>query len=268
MTTENILFAFSLTLLAGLATGIGSLIAFVGPQGDKRFLSVGLGFSAGVMIYVSLTEIMQKAVADILKVETDFKAHLIATGAFFSGILFSALLDKFIPHEQNPHEMLDYENHPKKPKQKSLMRLGVFVAMALALHNFPEGLATFIAALHDPIIGVSIAIAIALHNIPEGIAVSVPIYHATGSKKKAFLYSFGSGLVEPIGAALGYLLLMPFMTPLVTGAVFAALAGIMVFISLDELFPAAREYGEHHLAIYGLFSGMAVMAVSLVLLRL
>jgi ZIP family zinc transporter len=263
---HNVMFAFALTLFAGLSTGIGSVIAFVGAKDSKKFLSVGLGFSAGVMIYVSLTDIMQKALVAAQSVTTDFRAHAWVAGSFFAGVLLSACLDRMIPHDQNPHEMLDYSSH--KPKKKSLMRMGVFVALVLALHNFPEGLATFIAALHDPVVGVSIAIAIALHNIPEGVAVSVPIYHATGSKKKAFLYSFLSGLAEPVGAIIGYLILMPYMTPLVMAVVFAMLAGIMVFISLDELFPAAREYGEHHIAIYGLFGGMAIMALSLVIIRL
>ena len=146
------------------------------------------------------------------------------------------------------------------------MRMGLFTALAIAIHNFPEGLATFTAALTDPSIGIAIAVAIAIHNIPEGIAVSVPIYYATGSKKKAFIYSFISGLSEPVGALIGYLILMPFLNELIFGILFGAVAGIMVFISLDELLPAAREYGEHHLSIYGLIGGMAIMAVSLLLL--
>jgi ZIP family zinc transporter len=155
-------------------------------------------------------------------------------------------------------------NQPKA-KDKKLMRMGLFTALAIGIHNFPEGLATFTAALQDPNLGIAIAVAIAIHNIPEGIAVSVPIYYATGSRRKAFRLSFLSGLSEPIGALIGYLILMPFMTPLTFGIIFAGVAGIMVFISLDELLPSAREYGEHHLSIYGLFAGMAVMAVSLLL---
>ena len=145
------------------------------------------------------------------------------------------------------------------------MRLGLFTALAIALHNFPEGLATFISALQEPALAVPIVAAIAIHNIPEGIAVSVPIYHATGSKIKAFRYSFLSGLAEPVGALVGWSVLMPIMNDIVFGVIFAAVAGIMVFISFDELLPAAREYGEHHLSVYGLVSGMGVMAVSLLL---
>ncbi|MDV7394088.1 ZIP family metal transporter, partial [Arthrospira platensis SPKY1] len=126
-------------------------------------------------------------------------------------------------------------------------------------------LATFTAALDEPTLGVAIAIAIAIYNIPEGIAVSVPVYYATGSRKKAFWLSFSSGLAEPIGAIFGFLVLMPFMNPVIFGLLFALVAGIMVFISLDELLPAAEAYGEHHMAVYGLVAGMAVMAISLLL---
>ena len=145
------------------------------------------------------------------------------------------------------------------------MRTGLLTALAIAIHNFPEGLATFVSALQEPSLAIPIVVAIAIHNIPEGIAVSVPIYYATGDKKKAFLYSSASGLSEPIGAIIGYLILMPFMNDIVYGLLFAGVAGIMVFISLDELLPSAKEYGEHHLSIYGLVAGMAVMAVSLLL---
>lgn len=143
--------------------------------------------------------------------------------------------------------------------------MGMFSALAIGIHNFPEGLATFTSALQDPTLGISIAVAIAIHNIPEGIAVSVPLYYATGSKKKAFKWSFLSGLAEPVGATIGFLILMPFMSDVVFGVLFASVAGIMVFISLDELLPTAEKYGEHHLAIYGLIAGMAVMALSLLM---
>jgi len=143
--------------------------------------------------------------------------------------------------------------------------MGFFSALAIGIHNFPEGLATFAAALKDPTLGVGIAIAIAIHNIPEGIAVSAPIYYATGSRKKAFVWSFVSGLAEPVGALVGYLLLYNLFTDITFGILFGAVGGIMVYISLDELLPSAEEYGHHHVAIYGLLGGMAVMALSLLL---
>ncbi|MFV0379780.1 MAG: zinc transporter ZupT [Anaerorhabdus sp.] len=260
---NNIIFAFTLTLVAGLCTGIGSLLAFTAKKDNKKFLSLTLGFSAGVMIYVSMIEIFFKAEVALVKELGLVKGKWVTVIAFFGGMLLIALIDKLVPHDSNPHEV---QHMSEEDKSKSdLKRMGVFTALAIGIHNFPEGLATFISALQDPNIAIPIFVAIALHNIPEGIAVSVPIYHATGSRKKAFLYSFLSGLSEPIGALIGYLILMPFLNDAIFGIVFAGVAGIMVFISLDELLPTARNYGNHHLSIYGLISGMAVMAVSLLL---
>ncbi len=265
---NNVLFAFGLTLFAGLSTGIGSALAFFTKKTNTKFLSVSLGFSAGVMIYVSLVEIFVKA-KDSLSAELGLKAgSWITVASFFAGMLFIALIDKLVPSGENPHDMYkveDIKDHSSKTNDSKLLRMGKFTALAVGIHNFPEGLATFISALQEPSIAIPIAVAIAIHNIPEGIAVSVPVYYATGSKKKAFLYSFLSGLSEPVGALVGYLLLMPFINNLVFGIIFASVAGIMVFISLDELLPSAQEYGEHHLSIYGLVSGMAVMAISLLL---
>ncbi|MEJ2546051.1 MAG: zinc transporter ZupT, partial [Calditrichaceae bacterium] len=179
-----------------------------------------------------------------------------------------AIIDKLVPSMENPHEIHMVEEIPEegtsKNKQK-LMRMGILTALAIGIHNFPEGLATFMGALKDPSLGVAIAVAIAIHNIPEGIAVSVPVYYATDNRKKAFTLSFLSGLAEPVGALVGYFLFIQFFNDLIFGVVFASVAGIMVFISIDELLPAAREFGEHHLSIYGLITGMIIMAVSLLL---
>lgn len=262
---DTIFYAFLLTLLAGLSTGIGSLIALLAKRTNRRFLSVSLGFSAGVMIYVSMIEIFAKAQTALTAQLGQRPGSWATVLAFFGGMLFIAVIDKLIPAEKNPHEVKLVEQEDAAPPARKLMRMGVFTALAIAIHNFPEGLATFVSALQSPSIAIPIVVAIAIHNIPEGIAVSVPIYQATGSRKKAFCYSFLSGLAEPLGALIGWLLLMPIMTDTVFGIIFAAVAGIMVFISFDELLPAAREYGEHHLSIYGLISGMGVMAVSLLL---
>jgi len=261
-----VLNAFLLTLFAGLSTGIGSALAFFSKKTNTRFLSISLGFSAGVMIYVSFVEILFKASESLIIVYGDNKGWWFTVAAFFGGILLIALIDRFIPSVENPHEVRLIEDMEKKPSKDRLMRMGMFTALAIGIHNFPEGLATFTAALSEPELGLAIAIAIAIHNIPEGIAVSVPVYYATGSRRKAFTLSFLSGLSEPIGALIGYAILMPFMSEAVFGILFASVAGIMVFISLDELLPAAREYGEHHLSIYGLLAGMAVMAFSLLIL--
>ncbi len=264
----NILIPLLLTLFAGLATGIGSLIAFFAKQTNKKFLSFSLGLSAGVMIYVSFVELLRNA-EDVLSAELGMKEGMgLTVVCFFLGILLIGVIDRLVPSFENPHEMRSVENMQEVPSQVNakLKRMGVMTALAIGIHNFPEGIATFMAALESPTLGVAIAVAIAIHNIPEGIAVSVPIFYATGDRKKAFLYSLLSGLAEPIGALLAWLVLMPFMSPTMMGCVFAAVAGIMVFISLDELLPAAREYGEHHISIYGLIAGMAIMAVSLIIL--
>jgi len=264
-TSQEILFAFLLTLFAGLSTGIGSVLAFFTKRTNVKFLSVALGFSAGVMIYVSLVEIYFKARESLIEALGEQMGSWYTAAAFFGGIALIAIIDKFIPASQNPHEIKSVEEVDEAERSRKLLRMGMLTALAIAIHNFPEGLATFIAALNDPALGIPIAVAIAIHNIPEGIAVSVPIYFATANKSKAFWLSFSSGLAEPIGALVGYLLLMPYITPATFGILFASVAGIMVFISLDELLPWAEKYGEHHLSIYGLVVGMAVMAISLLL---
>ncbi len=294
---DNVLLAFLLTLGAGLATGIGSFLAFFTKRTNTKFLSVMLGFSAGVMIYVSMIEIFPEAKEALVGELGKTAGGWLTVGAFFAGILLIAIIDKLIPDFENPHELHKVEEVEEieklieegeketfgKPRSnagnktekknvdfpfdpKKLHRMGLFTALAITIHNFPEGLVTFIATLQDPALGVVIAIAIALHNIPEGIAVSIPIYYATGSKKKAFIYSFLSGLAEPLGAIVGFLILMPFLSDILLGIVFAMVGGIMVYISFDELLPSAQEYGELHLSIYGLVAGMAVMAVSLLIL--
>jgi ZIP family zinc transporter len=268
MLEENVLIAFGLTLFAGLATGIGSALAFFAKRTNTKFLSLALGFSAGVMIYVSFVEIFIKARDALVETYGLTKGTWLTVAAFFGGILLIGIIDKLVPSFENPHEIRGVEemgSEQVNDKNRKLLRMGMFTALAIAIHNFPEGLATFAAALSDPALGLSIAVAIAIHNIPEGISVSVPIYYATGSKKKAFFYSFLSGVAEPVGALIGYFILLNFFSDVVFGILFAGVAGIMVFISLDELLPSAQKYGEHHLSIYGLILGMAVMALSLLL---
>ena len=285
--TPVILFAFALTMLAGLATGVGSAIAFLTRQTNTRFLCVSLGFSAGVMLYISFAEILVEARRTLVEHQGLTQGSWTTVIAFFGGMALIALIDKLVPSAENPHEVRSVENlqyamqdydiesttaavpaaaaAAVSSNKHSLHRAGLLTALAIGIHNFPEGLATFTMALNSPETGIAIAVAIAIHNIPEGIAVSVPIFYATGERKKAFIWSFLSGLAEPLGALAGFLILMPFLTPVVLGSLFALVAGIMVFISLDELLPTAEQYGEHHLCIYGLIAGMAVMAVSLLL---
>lgn len=283
MTTHAVLFAFALTLFAGLATGIGSLLAFLTKRTNTSFLAGALGFSAGVMIYVSMLEIFPKAQQALAAVYGARYGEIYAVLAFFTGMIGTALIDRLVPSFENPHEIRTVEELgedfecsespegtaavSQDGRRRDLLRMGMFSALAIGIHNFPEGLATFIAALKDPTMGLGIAVAIAIHNIPEGIAVSVPIYHATGSRRRAFLLSFLSGLAEPVGALVGYFLLYRFFSEAVFGGLFGIVAGIMVFISLDELLPTAEKYGEHHLSIYGVVSGMMVMATSILMMR-
>ncbi len=255
-----------LTLGAGLATGIGSTIALFAHRTNKRLLSFSLGLSGGVMIYVSFVELFQQAREAIGAIYGPQTGMGITTLAFFGGVLLIGVIDRLVPSIENPHEAHRVEEMDHQPHNPRLMRMGVMTALAIGIHNFPEGIATFTSAVDNMALGVAIAVAIAIHNIPEGIAVSIPIYYATGDRRKAFRLSLLSGLAEPVGAVLAYLVLTPFMTPTLMGCILAGVAGIMVFISIDELLPAAREYGEAHISIYGVVAGMALMAVSLILL--
>lgn len=267
---SNLFLAFLLTLFAGLATGIGSFLAFFTKKSNARFLSISLGFSAGVMIYVSFVEILVKSQEALVSYYGGSTGEWMTALSFFLGILIIALIDKLVPELENPHEPVSDKNltimkEGSLNDKIELQRMGMFSALAIAIHNFPEGLATFASALSNPALGLSIAIAIAIHNIPEGISVSVPLYYATGNKKKAFVYSFLSGLAEPAGAIIGYFIFSFFFNDLVFGVLFGVVAGIMVYISIDELLPTSRKYGKEHQAIYGFIAGMAVMALSLLL---
>jgi ZIP family zinc transporter len=257
-TSENVGIALALTLVAGLSTGIGSAIAYFIKHPKVLYLSFSLGLSAGVMIYVSFVELLPDAIEHL--------GEPWSVLFFFIGIGFIALVDLLVPERENPHNYQGLDE-PKSPDASHhLMRTGVMTALAIGIHNFPEGLATFASALSDVRLGVFIAIAIAIHNIPEGIAVSMPIYFATGNRNKAFLYSFLSGISEPVGAIIGYLVLMPFLTAGVLAGTLAFVAGVMIYISLDELLPMAHRYGHGHLVISGVILGMLIMAVSLMLL--
>ncbi|AGB40749.1 putative divalent heavy-metal cations transporter [Halobacteroides halobius DSM 5150] len=268
---NNFSIAFLLTLFAGLATGIGSVLVLFIKDVKKSFLSISLGFSAGVMIYVSFIEIFFKAQESLVSYLGVRNGKIVTVVSFFLGVLMIGLIDKLVPDIENPHHAHNQNGANNLEQERGvdedaqLLRMGAFSALAIAIHNFPEGLATFASALKDPSLGIPIAIAIAIHNIPEGISVSVPVYYATKDKKKAFFYSFLSGLSEPIGAFIGYFLLRSFFNDLVFGILFGMVAGIMVFISIDELLPTSRNYGQGHQEIYGFVAGMAVMAVSLLL---
>ncbi len=267
MDTSTLLIAFGLTLIAGLSTGIGSLIAFFANKTNTTFLTLSLGFSAGVMLFVSFVDIFPTTVDSFESVFGD-NALLATTVTFFAGMGLIALIDFLIPEKDNPHEaaLVEEMGKPAAP-DRNFKRMGLFVALSVAIHNFPEGLATFAVSLQGVEFALPIVIAIALHNIPEGIAVSVPIYQATGEKRKAFCFSFLSGLAEPLGALVGYFILLPFWNSTIEGALMGMTAGIMVYISLDELLPTSEKYGKHHYSIIGLVLGMIVMAASIIMLK-
>lgn len=264
MENGNLLFAFLITLFAGLSTGVGSALAVFTKKTNTKFLSFALGLSAGVMIYVSFVELFPQAI-ELMSESMPEQAALYTTIAFFAGIALIFIIDMLIPDADNPHELHKVEDM-QKSLSSSLKRMGIMTALAIAIHNFPEGIATFASAMVSPELAIPIAVAIAIHNIPEGIAVSIPIYYSTGSRKKAFWLSLSSGMAEPIGGLVGFLILSPFLNSFVLGLIMAGVAGIMVYISVDELLPGAEKYGEHHYSIYGFIVGMAVMAVSLLIL--
>ena len=263
---SNILYPLLMTLGAGLATGIGRAIAFFTRRTNKRLLSFSLGLSGGVMIYVSFVELFQQSQLALTAEWGQRPGTAMTVLCFFAGILLIGIIDRLVPSVENPHEAHRVEEMEEQPRNPKLMRMGVMTALAIAIHNFPEGIATFTTAVDNATLGAAIAVAIAIHNIPEGIAVSIPVYYATGDRVKAFRLSLLSGVAEPVGALLAWLVLMPFMSTTLMGCILAGVAGIMVFISIDELLPAAREYGEAHISIYGVVTGMAVMAVSLLML--
>lgn len=268
MTIENIILAFLLTLAAGLSTGIGGLISLFTKRDNVHFLTISLGFSAGVMLFVSFVDIFPEALAGFTN-QYPNNAMLATCIAFFAGMGLIALIDFLIPEGENPHEMNYSELLSAEHKiqdTKKFHRMGIMLMISIAIHNFPEGLATFAISLNELKNALPIVIAIALHNIPEGVAVAVPIYQATGSRIKALSYSLLSGLSEPLGALIGFLLLLPFWNATIEAIILAITAGIMVYISIDELLPTSERYGHHHLSIIGVVTGMMLMALSLIIL--
>nr|WP_289852350.1 zinc transporter ZupT [Mesorhizobium liriopis] len=265
--------ALGITVGAGLATVLGSLLVVFTDRTQTRVLAFGLAFAAGAMVYVSLVEIFVKSQTAFGAAMPDKQAYAYATLWFFVGALALIAVDRLVP---NPHAGMDssaaggtsLDRASAEANQEAMLRrVGLLAALAITAHNLPEGLATFFATLDDPVVGLPLAIAIAVHNIPEGVSIAVPVFYATGSRQKAVLAALLSGLAEPVGALVGYLLLAPFMSDLLFGGVFGVIAGAMVFLALDELLPAARLYARGHETVYGMVIGMGAIATSLVLFR-
>lgn len=263
VSSQSLIVAFILTLIAGMGTAVGALMSLHPKAREAKFLAGALGFSAGVMLYVSFLDLMPEAIGELEGLYSSRMANLYSVLAFFAGIALIALIDLLVPEDENPHEYNHIEHKPDKPSQSK--RTGIMLALAIGIHNFPEGMATFVSALDGASVAIPIVIAITLHNIPEGIAVSVPIYNATGSRKKALVFSILSGLAEPVGALIGMMFLLSVWTPVMNALLLAGVAGVMVYISLDELLPSAENYGHHHVTVTSLIIGMALMATSILM---
>ncbi len=260
---ENYGIALLMTLFAGLATAIGGGIAFIVKKNNLKALSIGLGFSAGVMIFLSFNEIIPEA-AQMLSVNFPNDYNWIVYVGFIIGIITAILIDYFLPDHIDTEELLN----PDAPSlhRHRLKRAGIFTAIAICVHNFPEGMATFLTTTQNITLGLSVALAIAIHNIPEGIAVALPMYQVTGKKRYAMLYASLSGITEPIGALVGMFIFGIFLPQALVGALMAAVAGIMIYISFDTLLPLAKEYGSWHLSMIGIVSGILFIWVSLILI--
>lgn len=264
--SQNFVLAILMTFLAGLATTVGGMLTFFIKRSNVKALSIGLGFSAGVMIFISFTEILQSSKDLLAEHFSNTHALWLSFFGFAAGVLVAILIDYFMP-DHIEEDIFDVDNNTAQYSQKHrVKRAGLLTAVAICIHNFPEGIATFFVANQSLTLGITVAFAIALHNIPEGIAVALPIYHATGKKRLAVLYSFLSGISEPIGAIIGFFILNLFMPQYAVGFMFAAVAGIMVYISFDTLLPLSREYGDGHYSVFGIMSGIFVIWLSLLFL--
>lgn len=271
----NLISAILLTLGAGLATGLGGVIIMFTKKFSTKKLTAALGFSAGVMIFISLTELFFEAKESLESLYGDKQGMFLTLVAFFAGMGLIALIDYLVPASENPHEVSPLAKEVakcesiNKPNNNilpdKLYRVGMLSTIVIAVHNFPEGIATFASAMESPALGASIAFAIALHNIPEGISIALPIYYSTKKRGKAILYATLSGLAEPIGGLVGYFLLSNILNDSFLGIILAAVAGIMVYISLDELLPTAESYGHHHISIWGVVIGMIFIGFGLLL---
>lgn len=269
MEISNVLLSFGLTLVVGLSMGAGSLLSFFVKETNKKLLAVALSFSAGIMIYVSFMAILPEAMA-LLEESLGERGHYIALIGFFGGMFVIALIEKLIHRfagdfhgHHSGHDHDEHHHGEHESDGEHLSNLGLISAIAIAIHNLPEGLAIFTAGLKDITLALPIAAAVIIHNIPLSIAISVPIYYSTGSKKKAFIYTLLVGLCQPLGAIIGYLIFSRFFTDTLFGFLFSVVAGIMIFVSLDELLPASQKHEDHHLSVYGAIAGMIVMAISL-----
>ena len=248
-------FALILSFLAGISTVLGACIVFISKRKSKKTITFALGFSGGVMICVSFTDLFPFAETTLVKYYGNLYGVLLTMIYMLSGAIFAMLIDKLIPSENN----LIISNNSSNSR---LFRVGIVAMIAITLHNFPEGIATFMSSYQNIALGISISIAIAMHNIPEGIAVAMPIYYSTGNRLKALRYTFYSGLSEPLGALLAYVLLKPLISEFLLGLIFAFVMGIMLYICFEELIPSSRGYGHTTLSLWSIFLGICIMPMT------
>lgn len=249
--------ALFLSVMAGLSTMIGALVICFSNRKNEKLVSISLAFAGGVMISVSFTDLLPNSL-DYFSSSTNHQiGTLLMVSSLILGVLFASLLDRFVPHEE--------ETTTHEKKHENLFRVGIVSMLAIAIHNFPEGIATFMAGYESSALGTTIALAIAFHNIPEGITVALPVYIASGSRKKAFYYTFISGISEPIGAFLAFLVLQPFINGITLGLMFGLISGIMLYIAIEELLPSSKDYGYPRLALYATFAGICLMPLTTII---
>ena len=278
---NSYLIALILSTLAGLSTVLGGFVTFFIKENSLKFLSFGLGLSAGVMLFISLVDLYPES-CEMIKSRLGENYLFLAILFFAIGILTAVLIDYFIPdHLQSQmftKQLGANEQHIDSTDCKEdenaiisigkIKKAGILTAVVVAIHNLPEGLATFFLTAQDVMLGIGIVVAIAIHNIPEGMAISIPVYQATHSKRKAFLYSFLSGMAEPIGGIVGFVIIKSLFPNLCIGILFSLVAGIMTYISLDTLLPLSKDYDTGHYSISGVVLGLLIMGIALVLLEI
>lgn len=261
--------ALVVSLLAGLATSVGGLLAMHRRTLEREVLAVALAFAAGAMLLVSFVQILPLGIEWMAETQPMMAAQAIVYLAFFAGIALVLVIDRFLPSSMNPSEIEGREaalTASDASHNLRLLRSGLLVAMVLGLHNFPEGMATFFTTYQDPTVGITLAVAIAIHNVPEGIAVAAPVYAATQSRRKALRWATISGLMEPLGGLVAAAVVSWVVPDAFFGIFYGLVAGMMVFLALDELLQASWRYQtDKHQTIYGMLAGMAIVAVSLVL---
>ena len=263
------LLALLISLLAGLATTIGGVLVIQRKSLGREFLAVALAFAAGAMVLISFMQVLPLGITWMTQTYPRATAEALVFLAFFAGIVLVLVIDRLLPSSLNPSEIEGREGAMQsddEARNTRLLRSGLLVGLVLGLHNFPEGMATFFTTYQDPRVGITLAVAVAIHNVPEGIAVAAPVYAATGSRKKALGWATVSGLTEPIGALVAAALISWVVPESVLGLFYGLVAGMMVFLALDEMLQASWRYQtDKHQTIYGMVAGMATVAASLVL---